>query len=335
MATDPQPPAVPFDRRKIYRPFLERLNPIGPVRDLVADDLIVRRDHDQCDSGQPPIHVALANAAELSRGMQIALVGGIGSGKTTELRLTQEKLSRHSDAVNILLDLADLTDLSELNPGAILAAAGIVLYSRLTERQQIPQVESAYAQLHALAFGETREYRPDAPPDLPAPVDVPGLLKFRFLALRREVKQVRELLLSIASPLLENDAQITLLIDGLDRLIRAERFREFAEQDLYALRGTKITVIVVAPLLLLYDKSRFLDTFDDFKHIRAAANPLDSDFLRQILERRGALELMHRRDIESAAEYSGGVLRDLVTLAHSAAQYAYGDDKDLMYLFTA
>ena len=38
----------------------------------------------------------------------MALVGGIGSGKTTELQLTLKLLNRHSDAINIYLDLAGL-----------------------------------------------------------------------------------------------------------------------------------------------------------------------------------------------------------------------------------
>src|SRR5204862_3996718 len=131
-------------------------------------------------------------------------------------------------------------------------------------------------------------------------------------------------------PLLESDSQITLLIDGLDRLIIAERFREYAEQDLQALRGTQITTIIVAPLLLWYDKSRFLqDYFDLVKHIpAAAADPSDSAFLKQVLERRGAHELMDRADVSSIAKHSGGVLRDLLTLARSAAEYAYRDDQD-------
>jgi hypothetical protein len=89
-------------------------------------------------------------------------------------------------------------------------------------------------------------------------------------------------------------------------------------------------VIVAAPLLLWYDKSRFLqDHFDLVKHIpAAAAGPEDSGFLKQILERRGALDLMGRNEVNSIAKYSGGVLRDLLTLARSAAEYAYRDDQD-------
>ena len=58
-----------------------------------------------------------ADSAELTRGIQIALVGGIGSGKTTELLLTQKVLRRHKDAVNVFVDLASETDLNQLNTG--------------------------------------------------------------------------------------------------------------------------------------------------------------------------------------------------------------------------
>jgi hypothetical protein len=83
-------------------------------------------------------------------------------------------------------------------------------------------------------------------------------------------------------------------------------------------------------LLLWYDPSRFLqDYFDLVKHIpAAAAGPGDLAFLKQILERRGALELMDRAEVTSIARCSGGVLRDLLTLARSAAAYAYRDDQD-------
>ncbi len=336
MGNDSKSGTVAFDRRQVYRPFLERLNPIGSPN----ADLIITRSHDPRSFGEPPIHVAFANAAELSRGMQMALVGGIGSGKTTELLLTQKVLSRHSDAVNISVDLSDYTDLNEINTGAILATAGMRLYSKLLLRPKksgegLPEdVKRAHAWLREVALGTTKWVPEvleavDEDPGM-VRVEVPGLMRLRFPALRRKVAEVQELFLIIAAPLLEADAQITLLIDGLDRLIRPEIFREFAEQDLQALKGTKITVIIVAPLLLWYDKSRFLqDYFDLVKHIpAAAAGPEDSTFLRNILERRGALELMDRSQADSIAKYSGGVLRDLLTLARSAAEYAYRDDGD-------
>src|ERR1022692_1447558 len=334
--TDSKPGAVAFDRRQLYRPFLERLNPIASSLNVLAEGLIVAPDHDPRDTGEPPIHVAFANTAELTRGSQMALVGGIGSGKTTELLLTQKVLGRHADAVNIFVDMADYTDLSEVSPGAVLAVAGFEIYSHLTKSARGPTKEAtaAHTRLRALAIARTAWVDPwergDEMPDDIVPVHVPGLMRLRFPPLRGKVKEAKDLLFSIASQLVETGSQITLLVDGLDRLIRPELFREFAEQDLQALRGTKISVIIVAPLLFLYDKSRFLqDYFDLVKHIpAAAADPRHSAFVKQILERRGALELMDRAEVTMIAKYSGGVLRDLLTLARSSAEYAYRDGED-------
>jgi len=313
------------------------------LRDVEAQDLIVPPDHDPRDPDQPAIHVAFSNTAELSRGSQMALVGGIGSGKTTELRLTLKLLERHADAVNVYLDLADLTDLNALNSGAILIAIGMELHRKLQRAdKQSTEIKSAYQKLQELARGKTvwvedvwveddgeeqGEWGPT--PDV-VPFHTPGLLKPRFPAMQRNVLEVQDLVFSIAGPLLESDAQITVLLDGLDRLIKPERFREFAEQDLRALRKAKISVVVAAPLLLWFDRNRYLqDYFDDVKHIPAATfDPGKAAFLQQVLVRRGAAELMDDKEISGLARFSGGVLRDLITLARTSAAAAYREDRD-------
>jgi hypothetical protein len=324
---------VTFDRRQIYRPFLERLNPALPAV-IDAQGLIVPSEHDPRDPDQPPIHVSFANTAELTRGAQMALVGGIGSGKTTELQLTLKQLERHPDAINIYMDLAEITDLNEINPGALLIAIGLRLYQKLKKAdKQTSKIKEAYEKLQELAGGKTKwvpaDYDEEDYDDGLVPIHLPGRLEPKFPSMRRTVADVRNLVLEIM-PLLEDEAQITVLLDGLDRLIRPERFREFAEQDLRALRDTQISIIVAAPLLLWFDDSRFLqDYFDDVKHIPAAiTDPKKSGFLNQVLRKRGAAELMGDQEIAEICQYSGGVMRDLITLARTSAEAAYRDDED-------
>jgi hypothetical protein len=326
-----------FDRRQIYRPFLERLNPIALSRSVAQRNLmVVPPRSDPRDPKQPPIHEVFADTAELNRGTHMALVGGIGSGKTTELLLTMDRLRRHDDAVNVFLDAAEFTNFSETNPGAMLAAMGLRLFARIGKRwgEQSEQVQSASAKLRKLALGTTEWYQepPDSGDgdDFWVPVRVPGLMKPRFPELKERVAEVKNLLGTVLLPFLEHDSQITVIVDGLDRLIEPARFREFAEQDLRAVRGMQITMIVAAPLLLWYDKNRFLqDYFDVVRHIPAAAiDPKESGFLKAILKRRGAEELMSAASINDICQFSGGVLRDLLELAQSAAHYAYRDAED-------
>src|ERR1035437_3349781 len=323
-----------FDRRQIYRPFLERLNPIALNRSVAQRNLmVVPPTSDPRDPKQPPIYEVFAGAAELNRGTQMALVGGIGSGKTTELLLTMDRLRRHDDAVNVFLDAAEFTDFSETNPGAMLAAIGLRLFARIDKRFGEPseQVQSASAKLRKLALGTTKWYTQEPPDyedgDYGFSVDVPGLMKPRFPELKERVAEVKDLLGTVLSPFLEHDSQVTVIVDGLDRLIEPTRFREFAEQDLRAVRGMQVTMIVAAPLLLWYDNSRFLqDYFDIVRHIPAAViDPKESGFLKAILKRRGADELMSAASMSDICRFSGGVLRDLLELAQSAAQYAYRD----------
>jgi hypothetical protein len=325
-----------FDRRQVYRPLLERLNSMSSVRRLNGDDLIVPRSHDPLEAQEPPIHIAFAREAELTRGIQMALVGGIGSGKTTEMWLTERQLNRHPDAVNILVDIAEKTDIGELNTGAILATVGLELYARLKKKpgELSGEIASAYAKLRTLAYGKTDWVAEENLDDedygeRAIRVDVPGLMRLRFPALRREVKEVKDLVDTITGPLVDQDAQITVLIDGLDRL-SPERFREFTEQDLRAIKRTRISVVVVAPLVLWYDKSRFLqEYFDVVKYIPAVAPGLEGrSFLREILKRRGSSELMEAPQVNSIVKASGGVIRDLLTLVRTAASNAYGDDED-------
>ena len=325
-----------FDRRQIYRPFLERLNPIALNRSVAERNLIVLPPaSDPRDPKQPPIHEVFADTAELNRGTQMALVGGMGCGKTTELLLTMDRLRRHDDAVNVFLDAAEFTDFSEANAGAMLAAIGLRLFAQIDQRFGEPPkpVRSAGVQLRKLALGTTEwtdGSDPDYGQDGMVPVRVPGLMRPRFPALKERVAEVKGLLEVVLFPFQERDSQVTVAVDGLDRLIEPTRFREFAEQDLRAVRGMQVTIIVAAPLLLWYDSSRFLqDYFDVVKHIPAAvADPKENSFLKDILKRRGAGELMSAASINDICRFSGGVLRDVMELAQSAAQYAYRDAED-------
>ena len=325
-----------FDRRQIYRPLLESLNPIALNRSVAQRNLmVVPPKSDPRDPQQPPIYEVFAGAAELNRGTQMALVGGIGSGKTTELMLTMDRLRRHDDAVNVFLEAAEFTDFSETNPGAMLAAIGLRLFARIGKRFGEPseQVKLASLKLRKLALGTTEwyngpEYCEDS--DEFVPVQVPGLMKPRFPELKERVAEVKDLLGTVLLPFLEQDSQVTVIVDGLDRLIEPTRFREFAEQDLRAVRGMQVTMIVAAPLLLWYDNSHFLqDYFDIVRHIPAAVtDPKESGFLNAILKRRGADKLMSAAAMSDICRFSGGVLRDLLELAQSAAQYAYRDAED-------
>lgn len=100
------------------------------------------------------------------------------------------------------------------------------------------------------------------------------------------------------------------------------------EQDLQALRGTRIALVLAVPLALWADPCNFLSrVFDEIKHIPAAlTDPSESDFLQQVLVKRRALDMMAMTEPNTICRFSGGVMRDLIILARCAAEYAFTDD---------
>jgi hypothetical protein len=64
---------------------MKRFNPTAPAKAVIGDGLI-------CHSGGRSVFKKFAAGADLAPGSQQFLVGGIGSGKTTELLLAQAEL---------------------------------------------------------------------------------------------------------------------------------------------------------------------------------------------------------------------------------------------------
>jgi hypothetical protein len=85
-----------------------------------------------------------------------------------------------------------------------------------------------------------------------------------------------------------------------------------------------VGVIATAPQSLLYGEGRAIAAhFDRTHQIRALSpNPESSD-LKMVLEHRGGTELMDEESADLVCRASGGVLRDLITLARDAGEEAY------------
>lgn len=111
--------------------------------------------------------------------------------------------------------------------------------------------------------------------------------------------------------------------------MNVERFWEVAERDLRALRPLNITVLAAGPLSMYGTGRQVADYFDKIHHATpAVADPAQSSFLQKLLDFRGAAEYMDRPQKEQLCRYSGGVLRDLISLAHSAGENAYLENED-------
>lgn len=128
---------------------MKRFNPSGSPNTAIADGLI----H---DFPQHSIYKRLALAADLSQGSQQLVVGGIGSGKTTELLLAQRELAKQAEILPLYVDVSAETDLSDLSSGALLASLGLSLWTNVEGNSNAPQeVQVAYSQIRKAAYGYT------------------------------------------------------------------------------------------------------------------------------------------------------------------------------------
>jgi hypothetical protein len=72
----------------------------------------------------------LVTRLQLQPSASLALVGGIGSGKTTQLLVARDKLERETDIVPLYLDVAEEHDIGKMDAGVLAVLVGEAL-SRL------------------------------------------------------------------------------------------------------------------------------------------------------------------------------------------------------------
>ena len=326
-------------------------NPTAPPKAAIGEGLIYR-------DPQRSIFKQLAAGADLDPGSQQLVVGGIGSGKTTELLLAERELAAHERTLTVYVDVSAETDLSAINSGALLASLGLTLWKIIESRFSQAKINSwalreAAQAIEKAAYGHEKqvwvdyhdyqqepgyeeepgyEQEPDYEPELGyfQRVEVPGKLRQRFPALQRDVKDLAKSLANLTTFLKNVSLEIVAIFDGLDRLINADQFWAVAEQDLRAMRPLEISLLVAGPLSVMYGQGRQIkDYFDKVQYLPPViADPKHSPFLLEVLRLRGAHELMEEKLMQKLCLASGGVLRDLISLARSAGENAYLEDAD-------
>src|SRR5271169_151287 len=148
-------PENQLQRRDRFRAYMQAFNPTAPTRDVIEAGLVLEDLHQS-------LYRNLAARADLEPGSQQLLVGGVGSGKTTELLLAAQWLRRQGRALPLFLDISAETDLSSLNSGSLLASFAMRLgWSVLKESELRPTVtedeeklKETYKRVTSYAYGK-------------------------------------------------------------------------------------------------------------------------------------------------------------------------------------
>jgi hypothetical protein len=275
----------------------------------------------------------IAARLELSPESTHLLVGGVGSGKTTELLETKRRLESLPDTHALYLDVTKSHDAGRLTPGVVIIQVAIRLAEQLDSSS--PSVFSIVQTLDALAHG----YHDDGPDSGDADDDryhVPGLLVSPESQTSWIVQQVKEKITKLLKLLPPSRRHVISFIDGLDRITDMAAFEQIVVHDVNALAAVGIGIVLVGPLKSLYGVDRTIVQHFDELHYQPWIDPCSGlnnrSFLAELLRKRLPGNALDESALETLTRWSGGVLRDLLALAQSACVEAYMEGSEAIRL---
>lgn len=123
-----------------------------------------------------------------------------------------------------------------------------------------------------------------------------------------------------------------LLFDGLDRLNDSSKLLDLISQDIQAISKIGIGSILVASLATMYNEREALKqnvTTVHYQPYLDVENDSEAyDFSKKFLKSRSDEEFIGISTTNDLIKYSGGVLRDLISLTQSAIEEAYLANSD-------
>ncbi len=279
---------------------------LAPHRPLKPNDpLHVRRP----DGGGDELAERIKAGADA-----VAIVGPVGSGKSSELAWTAARLQNDFVVVQVPLDrLLDMRRVTDEDVFAQVAGRVVdVVYNIL----RIPLSD---ALLQRLA-------QADAPPSLPGKLMRPG----------------RDLLLDVLREVAEKSRQgaLVLLLDGLEKC-EADSALSVVRALLEVRHETRVVFVAPYPLVVGSGAHELVATIDKFFFIRAMPVRRDQGkhgedgraFLREIVRVRLDLPTLPEDFaalLDRAAEASGGVLRSFLQLVRAASQHAALEERNAL-----
>lgn len=314
---------------------MARLNAAAHPREAIRDNLYVPRLGGS-------VADQLVRRLELEPSSSHVIVGGVGSGKTTQLLMAQGQLDAVPDVRALFIDVSEKHDLAKLRSSVLLLLAGLTLSDLLPTKvsKESKEVKHAQVAFRRSAHGyvdwvDVRDDPDGSSHDEPdeddddrymQPVHVKGVLVPPTPPLREDIQE-KARQLGVLRNALSTSQHVVVLFDSLDRLTDLRPFAEVVDQDIRAIKSAGIGVVVVSPLKALFGPARtILDRFDYLYHqssVDVEQDPAGEEFLAHILRARVAPDLLPEEALRRVVQSSGGVLRDLISIARSAGEEAY------------
>jgi hypothetical protein len=274
------------------------------------------------------------------------LIGGIGSGKTTQLLIACDQCNELEGLYAQYVDVSLYVDISKISINVLTVISGLVL-SQLMKDSENEKIQEYRDFIRKKAYGYSEYVEPSILLDivnprysispaflLPSKNSFPRIVTHKGI-LSKESQDTQDQLIIAINYL--NKAvrsiygKVILLFDGLDRLDDAQLFSEIVIKDVQTISASGIGVVVVAPLLTAYSQYRDIIepavNYTSYQPCFDLENDPDAhNFFESILRIRSREDFIEKSALQSLVKYSGGVLRDLINLTQSSIEEAYVSD---------
>ncbi|AFY74068.1 hypothetical protein Syn7502_02044 [Synechococcus sp. PCC 7502] len=285
----------------------------------------------------------IARRVELRPSSVHLLLGGIGSGKTTQLLLATERLNTLEDIKAIYVDITLYTDISDLQPGALIAIAALELL-KLLDEEKITYPERYRKTINDIALGytETREVlsleQMIAQRSIRMTINAPRteVIQHKGLLERKTENGSNDLtrtFFKIGEKVRETlGKKITFFFDGLDRLSNSQIFINSALKDAIEMKKFGFGSALVGSVITAYKERETIESFAGelyyIPYLDVEEHDEASKFFTNILAKRDTDNFITESTRALLISNSGGVLRDLMSLAQSAIEEAYFDGSE-------
>lgn len=261
-------------------------------------------------------------------------IGGIGSGKTTQLLMARDSINEIGDTHAVYVDASLYTDISEIQPGALIAIVGLVL-SNMIEDQEL----QSFFERQSYGYTEQKETIIQEPLiGISSPSGIKKIyenIKHKgVLKEKAENKKSKEIIQNLRNISKKIKKKLIVIIDGLDRLSDVSYFAKLIDNDLPLITEAGIGIILVGSLSIAYIRYRLSieQQFNYFYHQPCFDVSKDGealDFFNDVLTARlKYLDFIDSTTKYNLINYSGGILRDLINLTQTSIEEAYISDSD-------
>lgn len=238
---------------------------------------------------------------ELEPSRCVQLVGGVGSGKTTQLRLVEKRLRNANSTLALPVDCGGIPRASGDCSGWLVARFAEELLRRVPSL--LPIIDNLDSQLMSAELLSDEEKL--------------DRIKDYFAKLRARLDLIRS-----------DDFPLTLilLVDGLDRVHDLELRNDLLRTDIPMLREAGFGVLMTASI----EQATSAHSSMMSTHVQPTVSPEREglEFLSKVLQVRDEQGILTNAAREALGVASGGVLRDLIQLAHRSTDVAYFHGSD-------